>query len=96
VWTGAHKRGVAPEQVARWMSWAPAQLIGLGDRKGAIADGYDADLFLWNPDVEETVTANMVLHRHKVTPYIGRMLRGRVVETFVGGRSVYSSRLLRA
>ena len=91
VWTGAHKRGVAPEQLAEWMSRGPAQLIGLGGRKGAIADGYDADIFLWNPDVDETVTTNMIMHRHKVTPYLGRRLHGRVEETFVGGRSVYSS-----
>ena len=96
VWTGAHQRGVAPEQLAEWMSRTPAQLIGLGGRKGAIADGYDADIFLWNPDIKQTVTANMIMHRHKVTPYIGRTLLGRVEETFVSGRSVYSSGMLRA
>lgn len=42
-WHGMSTRGLGPEMLAKWFSEAPAKLAGLGDRKGSIALGYDAD-----------------------------------------------------
>ena len=86
VWTGARARGVPPERLAQWMCEAPARLVGLGHRKGAIAAGYDADLVIWDPEARFTVDAAKLHHRHKVTPYAGRELYGVVRATYVGGR----------
>ena len=71
------------------MSEAPARLAGLGDRKGRIAPGYDADLVVWDPDVEWTVDSPRLQQRHKVTPYAGRRLVGRVQTTFLRGTPVW-------
>jgi allantoinase len=87
VWTGARVRGVKPERMAEWMSSAPATLAGLGARKGALAPGHDADIVVWDPEASFVVEPAMLLHRHKVTPYLGRTLYGRVHSTFVGGRA---------
>src|SRR5262249_5780738 len=43
---GHHKRGLSLERVAELTSTNPARIMGLGDRKGAIAPGLDADLAL--------------------------------------------------
>jgi allantoinase len=75
--------------VSRWMSEAPARLAGLGHRKGRIAPGFDADLVVWDPDAEWIVDPSRLQQRHKLTPYAGRRLRGRVQTTFVRGRSVW-------
>lgn len=91
VWTGAHARGVSPERLTAWMSATPARLAGLGERKGALAAGLDADIVVWDPDARFVVDADALLHRHKLTPYNGMELRGAVIETFVGGRPVFSS-----
>ena len=91
VWTGARRRGVGPERIAEWMSAGPARLAGLQATRGAIAPGYDADIAIWDPDASFVVTAASLLHRHKVTPYLDRELYGRVVETFVGGRRVFTA-----
>jgi allantoinase len=91
VWTGARSRGVQPYRIAEWMSAAPAKLAGLGDRKGALAAGYDADIIIWDPDASFTVDPKSLLHRHKVTPYAGRELYGMVMATYAGGRSVASA-----
>src|SRR5207302_9752851 len=44
VWTAARSRGYSLEQVVEWLSSRPAGVAGLDDRKGAIAEGKDADL----------------------------------------------------
>jgi allantoinase len=67
------------------MSAAPAKLAGLDDRKGRIAAGFDADFVVWDPDAEWTVDAATLQQRHKLTPYAGRTLRGRVRATYVRG-----------
>src|SRR6188768_2599580 len=49
VWTEARRRGARLEQLADWMSSGPARFAGLGQRKGRIAPGYDADFVVWDP-----------------------------------------------
>ena len=75
--------------LVEWLSRGPARLVGLGDHKGALAAGYDADLVVFDPDAEFTVSAQMLHHRHKVTPYDGGRLRGRVDKTVLRGRTVF-------
>jgi allantoinase len=79
--------------LARWLSEAPAALAGL-TRKGRIAEGYDADLVMWDPDAELTVKASRLQQRHKLTPYAGRTLRGRVRATYVRGVQVWDGERL--
>jgi allantoinase len=67
----------------------PAALVGLADRKGAIAPGRDADFVIFDPSAEFVVSEKMLYHRHKATPYLGRKLRGVVEMTYLRGRKVY-------
>lgn len=89
MWTEARMRGYALTQVAGWMCRAPARLAGLGNKKGAIAVGYDADLVIWNPDVTFRVNPEQLQHRHKYTPYAGRILSGVIEATFLRGKKIY-------
>jgi allantoinase len=77
--------------IARWMSEAPARLAGLHARKGRIGLGCDADLVVWDPSAEWTVEPSRLQQRHKLTPYAGRRLRGRVHTTFVRGLCVWDA-----
>jgi allantoinase len=88
VWTEARERQVAIEEVVRWMSAGPAKLAGLGNRKGAIAPGHDADLVVWDPETSFTVDPTRLRQRHKLTPYAGRRLLGVVHKTLLRGRDV--------
>src|SRR5687768_9537752 len=82
VWTGARARGLALNDVVRWMADAPVRLAGL-PRKGAIAVGRDADLVAFAPDQRWRV--GELLHRNPVTPYAGRELTGVVRRTWLRG-----------
>jgi allantoinase len=90
VWTAAQGRAVSLMDLVNWMSRRPAQLVGLEDKKGALATGFDADFVVFDPEAEFMVTAAMLHHRHKITPYAGRNLRGRVVKTVLRGRPVFA------
>jgi allantoinase len=91
VWTGAAQRGFSIAWMAQAMATAPARLAGLDARKGSIGPGLDADLVLWDPDATVTVDPRTLYHRHPITPYAGRQLRGRVVKTLVRGELVYDA-----
>jgi allantoinase len=89
VWTEARRRGGTPAQIAAWMSAGPARLAGLSARKGSIAAGRDADLVVWDPEASFVVDPERLLVRHKLSPYAGQRLHGRVEQTFLRGQRVY-------
>ena len=89
VWTGAAPRGVGLAELARWMAGAPASLVGLRRRKGHIASGRDADLVVWDPSASAVVDPVLLQHRHPLTPFAGRRLRGVVHATYLRGRLLY-------
>jgi len=89
MWTEGNMRGLTLPDLARLMSAAPAQLAGLAARKGAIAVGRDADFVAFDPDDMWLVEPRALRQRHKVTPYAGRTLQGRVVSTWVRGTRVF-------
>ncbi|MBI4535226.1 MAG: amidohydrolase family protein, partial [Ignavibacteriae bacterium] len=80
---------VGSDDLSRWMSAGPAAFLGLHGRKGAIARDHDADLVVWDPEERFTVVAEMIHHRHKVTPYEGKNLYGKVRATFLRGEKVF-------
>jgi allantoinase len=90
LWTQASARGVSLEQMVQWNVVGPAKLAGLAQRKGQLAVGFDADLVLWDDGESFVVTPESIRHRHHVTPYAGRTLKGVVHQTLVGGRLAYS------
>jgi len=90
MWTAMNRRGIQIERLVKWMSGAPAVLAGLAERKGSLAVGRDADLVVFDPDTSWTVSEDDLRFRHKVSPYMGAELRGRVLETWLRGEPVYS------
>jgi len=89
VWSAARRRGVNVASLAEWMSAGPARLAGLAGRKGTLAPGADADFVVWRPEESFEVRPDALQHRHKLTPYAGRTLFGRVEATFLRGEKIY-------
>ncbi|MGW0609109.1 allantoinase AllB [Streptomyces sp. NPDC002788] len=88
VWTEARGRGHGLEDVVRWMSARTSALVGLDDRKGAIAVGRDADFAVLAPDETFTVDPAALQHRNHVTAYAGRTLHGVVKSTWLRGQRI--------
>lgn len=89
IWTKARRRNYTFRHLVRWMSAGPARLAGLERRKGTVAGGYDADFVVWNPNKKFIVRPEMLLHRHKLTPYAHEALFGEVEATFLRGEMIY-------
>ena len=98
IWTGLQQRlgSSTPDSefnlLAKWLAAEPARLAGLTGQKGALAVGYDADLVVFEPDAEWTVTEDDLRFRHKLSPYLGAHLRGRVLETYLRGECIFWGR----
>ena len=90
-WTAMARRGFKLEKLGEWMAAAPARLAGFAGRKGKLAVGADADIVVFDPDGEWTVSEKDFHFRHKVSPYLGAKLRGRVQETWLHGEQIYAA-----
>jgi allantoinase len=91
VWFQARQRGFTVSDLVNWMCRRPADLVGLAGRKGAIAPGYDADLVVFDSEASVTVDSANLQHRHKITPYEGQTLYGKIETTILRGQKVYES-----
>jgi len=89
IWSECRARGFSLDDLARWMSSAPAALAGLGDQAGSLAVGRDANFLIFDPDAESTVATERLHFRHPVSPYLGETLHGVVRATYLRGEAVF-------
>lgn len=73
---GVGKGRLSPEQFVSLTATTPARLFGLAPRKGNIAVGADADLVIWDPQQEITLSASGLHQRVDYCPYEGWSVRG--------------------
>ena len=66
------------------MSSNPAKILNLS--KGTLSAGADADITIIDPNIEWTVDSAQFKSKSKNTPFNGWKLKGRAVQTIVGGR----------
>ena len=85
---GVVARGLPVERLAALTAGAPARRFGLAPRKGALTIGADADLALLDPTARWTLQRDDLLDRHRLSPFVGRPLQGRVVRTILRGQTI--------
>ncbi|GAA0177146.1 dihydropyrimidinase [Clostridium sediminicola] len=65
-----------------------AKIFGMYPKKGTIAVGSDADIVIFNPDIEKTVTKEMLHENVDYTPYEGMKLKGYPEVTISRGKVI--------
>jgi dihydropyrimidinase len=70
------------------MATNPARIYNLQPRKGTIAVGADADIAIWDPDREVTLSDEKMHDLAGYTPYAGRVVRGWPETVLVRGTTV--------
>jgi dihydropyrimidinase len=76
------------ERFVEVFSTNPAKLMGLYPRKGVIAPGSDADLALWDPELERTIALEHLHHDSDYSPWEGWGVKGWPVTTILRGKVV--------
>ena len=77
--------------LARWVevtSTNPAKMFGLYPRKGTVAPGSDADIVIYDPGAEQTISATTHHMAVDYSCYEGMSIKGRVVNVFSRGRQI--------
>src|SRR5213080_3385204 len=65
-----------------------AKLYGLYPKKGTIAVGSDADIVLWDPGCERTISQKILHHGADYTPYEGLRVKGWPTLTMLRGKII--------
>jgi allantoinase len=87
--TECRHRGFTLEDIARWMSAAPAALAGISHRAGTLDAGRDANFVIFDTDAQFVVTADKLHYRHAISPYLNETIHGVVKATYLRGEAVY-------
>ena len=82
----ALKKSLDISEIIRLFTSGPAKVLGLV--LGAIEEGEQAELTLFQPEEEFTLTKNMVHSKSKNSPFYNRKLSGKVVGIINGGKVV--------
>lgn len=90
-WEVMRNLNMSPDRLHHLWAHAPASLSGLSDSKGSLRAGKYADITIWEPESLANTSPAHFLHRHKLSPYLNRTMRGKVLATFVRGSEVYTN-----
>ena len=85
---GVSKGRISLERFVALTATNPAKLFGLYPRKGTIAVGADADITLWDPSREVTLSQQILHHDCDYTPYEGLAVKGWPVRTLLRGQTI--------
>ncbi|NIK77050.1 allantoinase [Paenibacillus castaneae] len=88
---GVAKGRISLMDMVRLLSQRPADVFGLGHRKGRLAEGYDADLAIIDPTVAWTLDERELHSSAGWSAYEGMKMQGKLSHTLVRGTVVYEA-----
>ena len=88
---GHVSREIALPAIAKLTSFNVAERFNLPKTKGRIEVGADADFALVDLKDSFSIRENDLFYRHKQSPYVGRRLTGKVVQTILRGQTIFKN-----
>ncbi len=85
---GVYEGRITKEQLCASLSTNAARLFGMYPRKGALKEGSDGDIVVWDPKYTSTISAAGQLQNVDYTPYEGIEIKGRPQYVFLRGQLV--------
>lgn len=85
---GVNEGRITAEQMCAYLSENPAKLYHLYPWKGTLVPGADADIVVWNPETEWTMTAEDHQSACDYCPMEGTVIKGRAEQVYLRGKLV--------
>lgn len=82
---GVKEKRITPEQMCLYLAENPARLYRLYPWKGALVPGADADIVVWDPHTEWTLTAESQQSACDYCPMEGTKIHGRAEQVYLRG-----------
>lgn len=85
---GVNAGRISPTRFVELLCTNPAKIFGMYPRKGTLSVGSDADIVVWNPNLEHTLS---VENTHMLTDYIvyeGWKVKGKPVKVYQRGKKL--------
>jgi dihydropyrimidinase len=92
---GVREGRITLERMVDLVATAPAKIFGLYPRKGSIVVGGDADLVVWDPESERTISAGTHRSRSNRNIFEGFKVKGKPSWVVAGGNVRYEDGDLR-
>jgi allantoinase len=88
LWTIMRRKGEPIGKLGTWLSKNSAKLPAF-EKKGQLKKGADADILVFDAEKKFTVKEDIILHKHKITPYLGEELFGVVEQVYLSGEKLF-------
>jgi dihydropyrimidinase len=85
---GVNSGRITPERFVELSCTNPAKIFGMGKQKGSIAPGFDADVLLWDPKKEYTISAATQCMATDYNMFEGWTVKGNAAKVFSRGELV--------
>ncbi|AEU36995.1 dihydropyrimidinase [Granulicella mallensis] len=85
---GVNAGRITQEKFVELCCTAPARIFGMGKQKGTIAPGLDADILLWDPKAEYTISAATQCMATDYSMFEGWKVQGNAAKVFSRGELV--------
>ncbi|MFH2009985.1 MAG: dihydropyrimidinase [bacterium] len=79
-------------QMVAMLSENPSRIFGLEGRKGAIKEGHDADVVVFDPELEHTLSAETHASKCDYDPFEGTKCKGWPITTVLRGKVIVKDR----